>query len=273
MFKEMFTGINEKSSQGSYSAKFLAAKGYIPISGPMMERLGLSTKNFTAYHATTVSHLKGLSKLGKSKKGVSAFTKGLHSIVSGIVVKPDVVAELIGTKILAANQDFYTAIDNQGRRWFEVKGKKADFMFNALISKPLKEFMKEQFPDSWEEELEYYLDHPKAIKDLMIASHISKKAQNVFLKNYIDNAEKLLNNSMYLKIIQEHLKDASKHKHDELIMNQFKVNKVYSIEAGKYAFDNSMTKYDITKLGYDYGGHVSKTDFSKFPANSELTSF
>jgi len=263
MFYKIFT---EKSSQGNFSAQSLAAKGYIPLSTPMMERLGLSTKNFTAYHATTIDHLKGLSKLGKSKKSISAFTKGLHSIIGGIVVKPDVVAQITGTKILGADQDFFTYIDKQGRRWFKVKGKKEEFFNNALLSKPLKLFMQEQFPDTWGEELEYYLDHPKKIKDLFYGD-VSKKATNIFIKSYIDNAERLLSNSMYIKIVQEHLKNASFHKHDELVMNQFIVEKVYAIESGKYQFDHSMAEYDITKLGYEYGGFIPKTDFGKFPKN------
>jgi len=262
MFKELFT---EKSSQGNFSAQSLAAKGYIPLSTPMMERLGLSEKDFVAYHATTIGHLKGLSKLGSSKKSISAFTKGLHSIIGGIVIKPDVVAQIRGTKLIQAEQDFFTYIDKQGRRWFKVKGKKEEFMNNALLAKPLKSFMQEQFPDTWEDELEYYLDRPKIIKDIVSYSNASKKALNIFIKNYIDNAERLLINPMYAKILKEHLENASLLKHDELVMNQFIVEKVYSLEAGKYQFDNSMAEYDITKLGYEYGGHISKSDFSKFP--------
>ncbi len=256
--------LNEKSSQSQQDVFTLMADGYIPISTKMMERLGFLEDNFTAYHATTLKHLKGLSKIGKTKKGVSAFSKGLGSVINNIVIEPEVLAKITGDKLLGADQDFFTYIDKQGRRWFKVRGDKGMSIATALKSKVIKAIDKMLDLELDDYEFDLYVDGSGdefTLKNLR--KQLSGSQKNELIRMYYDNAEAVIDNSRYFKIIQQHLKDASYLKHDELVMNNFKVEGVWGLD-GYRAIAVEDLKEQIEKMGYKYLGHIHKEDIKNF---------
>ncbi len=263
MFLELFTNsgeLTEKSTQSNMKIEQLMQYAYIPISGPMLDRLGFLEEDFEAFHATTLDHLKGLQKLGKSKKGISTFTYGLDSIVRNIVVMPEVLAKVKGTRLLGATADFYTYLDKQGRRWFKVKGKDAKFVRESLLV-PTINFMSD---------LAAKILEPDEI-DMMVASEdfdfinmidsLSKRDKGKVIKFYMDNAERVMNSPATFKIISKHLKASSDLSHDEVVVNNFKVTRVYSLEANKYAHNRETAENDVESLGFEYWGHIPKSLF------------
>jgi len=260
--------LSEKSSQSSTKISFQIAHSAIPLTTTMMKRLDLVNEK-RVFHATNMGHLKNLAKTGKSKKQISTFTTGVGSILSNIVVMPDVVAVLEGQAILGATSDFYTSLDEKGRRWFGVSespahsnAKKNKFFNDGIRSKVFNKLVEmgtlvEDDRDWIMNELGYHGELNNVIQEM------ESKDRNKLYKWYFDMIEQYLSKDMYMNIMLDYLDATDAYKHDEIVMNKFKVLGVYSIENGKYKYDHSMAQYDIEKLGYKYLGHITPDKYNK----------
>ena len=72
-------------------------------------------------------------------------------------------------------------------------------------------------------------------------------------------AAELMKKSMYTKRVLKILEEKSqRYNHNEILLTDFEILGVYSIENGKYLFDYSLAKYDIEKLNLKYLGHIEK---------------
>ena len=101
----------------------------LPISGPMMRRLGLA-EDTTAIHMTHFGGLVELIGNQNSAKTISVMTYvrsdfAHRTFDQGVATKGGIAIELEGTVSLNAPYDIYSIPDNQGRRWFDL-GKLAD---------------------------------------------------------------------------------------------------------------------------------------------------
>jgi hypothetical protein len=242
----------------------------IPLTDKVTQALGFG-KDTVAFHATTIGHLKGLPKLGKTKKQISAFTKGLGSLINSISVRPDVVAKIEGRSVIDFDFDIFSHPDPDGRRWIGTRGSiKSNFLQEAINTKPINlmyDLLMEQQED---------ISHTKTeFLDVMLFDDflykrmfemLNGKNKSEVIRLYISNVNKLVKNKMYKDIILEIISDSNKKtgSYDEVIMNKFKVIGVYSVEAGRYKFDTSMAQYDIEKAGLQYLGHVKQEEFNNF---------
>jgi len=257
-----FKNFNEKASYHRSIAQQMAAS-MVPLTDKITSLLGYG-RNTQTFHATTLDHLEGLKKLGKSKKQLSTFTKGLGSLIGSISIKPEVIAKLEGRSVIDFSGDAFTHPDKQGRRWAPTRGhKKSEFFQDALQRKVIAKMLEYDktgldfnFPSLFHETSNY----------IGVFESLTNKEKSEVIKLYIDNATHLLGNTMYSEIlndIMETRSQSNKSTFDEVILNKFKVLGVYSIEANRYQYDHSTAQSDIEKLGYDYLGHIPKEDFSK----------
>ena len=97
----------------------------IPISGPMMQRLGIS-ENTLGLHFTTLPGLIELKANQGSARQVSVMTYVKEVFADeafrrGIATDGGLVTELQGDVSMDAPFDIYSQSDNQGRRWFNLQ--------------------------------------------------------------------------------------------------------------------------------------------------------
>lgn len=248
----------------------LMSMSKIPLTDKITKALGFG-RNIKALHATTVEHLNGLSKLGKSKKQISTFTHGLGSLIGAISVRPDVVAVLDGRSVIDFDFDIFSHPDQQGRRWIGTRGsKKSEFLQEAINTKTINLIFdllyeqSEQIPFQKEKFLDEMLND-----DFLYVKQFDKlngKNKSSAIKMYFDTIQNLMKNGMYINIVKEIIEASNKKvgSYDEIIMNQFKVIGVYSIEAGRFQYDTSMAQYSIEKVNHKYLGHISKEEFNSF---------
>jgi len=96
----------------------------LPISGPMMKRLGLA-ENASAIHITHMTGLLELVSNQNSSKAISVMTKvdpaaATNLFSRGVGTKGGVAVELEGDISITAPFDIWSKPDNQGRRWFDM---------------------------------------------------------------------------------------------------------------------------------------------------------
>ena len=115
-------------------------KAPLPISGPMMKRLGLA-ENRKAVHITTIQGLQSLLSNQNSARSVSVMTlvDSAHAeklMKGGIATKGGVAVELQGDIAITAPFDIWSKPDTQGRRWFDI-----DKLANVMRQKPFTEWV------------------------------------------------------------------------------------------------------------------------------------
>jgi len=234
--------------------------GFIPLTPKISKLLG-GGKNTQVFHVTSLDFLPGLKKIGKSK-GISTFTKHLGSVIQNINVKPEVMVKLEGNIVFKSDKDAFTHLDKSGLRWINIRTlakdvKEYNFIWDALSGKTIR-YMNEKYNLNIEDE---------DLKEKFICDYwgqLKAKEKKDVKDFYIAHAEQIFQNKMYLDILKNILNDSKiKYKHDEIVLNKFKVLGVYSIEAGRFQYDHSMAQYYIEKMGYKYLGHIEKTEFSK----------
>ena len=247
----------------SYDKKIveLISTAHLPITPKITEYLGFGDKK-VVFHATNLEHLKNLKKTGKSKKAISTFTRGLNKLVNGgMSVNPDVVAKLEGNALMEFNGDAYSHPDKQGRRWINTRGfRKSDFLQDALMNKTIRmiyDFLGLEDEEDYEK---FYNNMRYSYRFFQDAfSKLTNKQKQKVIAFYIANAENLMSNTMYSKIVNEIIMQVDDF--DEILMNKFKVLGVYSIEYGKFKFNHENAQSIIEDMGYKYLGHIPKSEF------------
>jgi len=275
-FKEF---LQEKASYNRTVVE-LMSMSKIPLTDKITKALGFG-RNVKTLHATTVEHLNGLSKLGKSKKQISTFTHGLGSLIGAISVRPDVVAVLDGRSVIDFDFDIFSHPDQQGRRWIGTRGsQKSEFLQEAINTKTINlmyDYLQETLSTDKKSEyfpVKYNYTKDKFLDDMLnddfnyvkFFNMLSGKQKANTIKMYFDTIQNLMKNKMYIDIVKEIIASSNKKvgSYDEIIMNQFKVIGVYSIEAGRFQYDTSMAQFSIEKEGHKYLGHISKEEFNSF---------
>jgi hypothetical protein len=93
-----------------------------------------------------------------------------------------------------------------------------------------------------------------------IFNNLTNKQKQKVIAFYIANAENLMSNTMYSKIMNKVIM-LDVEPYDEILMNKFKVLGVYSIEYGKFKFNHENAQSIIEDMGYKYLGHIPKSEF------------
>ena len=104
-----------------------------PISGPMMKRLETSERQ-EALHFTDLDGLKSLFDIEGSAKSISVITwiqeiDFAIELLDGIDTSGGIAVEVTGDIALRAEGDIFTEVDNQGRRWVDLR------QFRSQVSK------------------------------------------------------------------------------------------------------------------------------------------
>ena len=250
--------------------------GYIPLSDKTLKNLGYTPKIITSYHATSLEYLDNLVKIQNKKTSVSTFTKNLSSIIKNITGKPDLVVELKGTAIMVEDFDIFTQVDENGLRWlsstalFQDK-KSFDFWYSGVMKKVFEEISKITDVPLTE------LKSKEAVEIVDIIQSLKKKDISNIRKTYIKHIEKLTENKMYIKFIKDELgKEAKdkKYSHNEILLENFKIQGVYAIQANKFLYksvndkgDLSFIEYQIKEICKDckFLGFIPREDFNIFP--------
>lgn len=252
--------LNESASYFKTTAE-LMSQSRLPLTDKVTKALGYG-RDVIAYHATTIEHLKNLTKIGKTKKQISAFTHGLGSLLGSISVKPDVVAKLKGRSVINFSFDIFSHPDKDGLRWIGTRGnRKSNFLQEAINTKVINLMIK-------------YTDNKYKFDDIFyddtnyqnIFNELTNKQKYDIIKLYFSNINHLMENKMYVNIVHEIITGSDKKigSYDEIILNKFTVLGVYSVENGRYAFNTSTARRDIEQQGYKYLGHIDREDFNSF---------
>jgi hypothetical protein len=242
-FKEF---ISEKNAQGNTDIKTLIAMSAIPLSTPMMDRLGYSYED-EAYHVTSGQYLDSLVKMQNKKKQISAFTKGGFQLMK-LPSNPTILVKLEGNIVIDAASDMWTSIDSNGRRWINVVSsensngteysEKLSFFIRGIANKIRKDLGYGEMSKGYE-----------GLKDINL---MTKEDRNKMYKLYIDSVEKYLQKDGY-KLLNKHLKTNITYDYNEVILNKFKI-------IGAYSLDNDDKKDEIEKAKIKYLGIMPMKD-------------
>lgn len=110
-------------------------QGYLPMSKPMLRRLGITGETQTeqwAYHITDPRGAIHVLKMQGSAKALSTMTQVTSAEMAlqhfgsdglgGIQTRGGVMIEMSGDVVVAGSQDLMSAPDGQGRRWLDTAG-------------------------------------------------------------------------------------------------------------------------------------------------------
>jgi hypothetical protein len=211
--------LNEAPQFGYTKFEELIQGEMIPLSEPLMKRLGYYYDDIEAYHALNIKNFHNLVKDQNTRKHLSCFTKGDHRITS-LPSKPEIIAKLQGDEVISAEGDLWTFVDSNKRRWIQIKqdypaGKKLRFMIKGIISN--------------------------------IPVELDNKRK--FLKEYLIRIEQFLNQNY--KLLNDYLKELQKYDmgYNEVVLTRYKILGVYSLKKDQLA-QELCQQYDIPYLGH-----------------------
>ena len=282
--------ITEVSRQSSLSSLLFDFKRHsvddvmIPLGSSIIERLWPDKIRSKVFHITDENGVEQLKKMQKSKKAISAFfNMDSYFLESGIQTDGGFVAELTGDILVAGPDDLNTEVDKSGRRYLKFQtlrqgydggglggGAKLGGMKRDLIS------MFKRLVDEYDEWIEpdSILGSVKNIKKdpffawEMIGTNIkaaSRRTQsfvfNMAIKDYLDEIEKVMKkNSKVLKSlfydyaknkIFRYEKDKEQSQWDEIVVNNFVVNKVHVTPAYSHSYEDDDTIHGFPIVLYD----------------------
>ena len=291
MLKSFKSFISENvSRQGSLSSMLFDFRRHsvddvlIPLGSSIIERLWPDKIRSKVFHITDGSGIDQLKKIQKSKKSISAFfNMDSYFLESGIQTDGGFVAELTGDILVAGPDDLNTIVDNSGRRYMAFQilrqgydggglggGKKLAGMKRDLISM-FKRLVNEY--DEWIES-DPILGSVKDIKKdpffawEMIGNNIRSQrpktqsfAFRMAIKDYLDGIEKVMKKNS--KVLQSlfydyamnrtfrYEKGKEQSQWDEIVVNNFVVNKVHVTPAYSHSYEDGDTIHGFPIMRYD----------------------
>lgn len=233
----------------------------IPITTKIAKSLGYGGTTKKVYHVSTTNFIKNMVNIQKTKKHISTFTHGLQHITNAISVKPDLMFELEGTAVMDFKHDIFSHPDKRGRRWISTRGHpKSQFLQEGINLKIIK-LMFELSGTSGDAYA--YIDDDYKYTSLF--ESLEPNDQEKVVTAYIKKVQDMMEKPMYNKIVTEILAvNKINSSYDEIILNNFKIKGVYSLENGKYQFNHDDAEKFIKSHKIKYLGHLSLSDFSKY---------
>ena len=218
--------LNESPVFGFTNYDELINSVMIPLSEPLMKRLGYYFEDTVAYHATSLKSLPGLVKSQNTRKHLSCFTQGDYRITS-LPSKPEIIVSLKGDEVISGPDDIYSFVDSSKRRWIMIKqdypkGKKLRFMIKGIV-------------DS-------------------IKQEINPENKRKFLKAYLIRLEQSLNQNY--KMLNDYLQELKKYNkgYNEVILTRWEIQGVYSLKK------DTEVQEMCQKLNIPYYGHLDSGD-------------
>lgn len=221
-FKQFLVEFKPSFQKDISSLVFVSRYNYIPISTTMFDRLFGKQNKMKACHITSEVGFKQLVKIQNTKKTISAFTKieskDIMSIQHGIARSGGMLVMIEGYPVIKFPVDVGSDVDEQGRKWINLSR-------FPLFSKKIEDIKVKL--------MQKYTDPLIDDEDIVIetfGAKIDKKKKSMFIKDYIDECEKLIKKyPKEFKAMLMHWNDDSEYSWDEILMNQFKIKKLYIV--------------------------------------------
>lgn len=253
--------ITEMAPFGEKQAIDHVFKGKLPLSSKMIDRLfGKETE--TILHVTNIEGFEQLIKLqGKKSKHVAGSSfMSADNAETGVGGKGGIVVEIEGKVLASFKKDIVSTPDKDGNRWISVGALERtpftsklfddlDKLKNLLLKKVEPMLIKTpQYEKiirlSKRKSGKEHINAPGALQSHLrtINDKIYNKAKFIIISNYYDEVEKIIkkNKIQFRKLLFSATKDpkdvgqgysgAKSSGHDEFILNEIKIKKVYIVD-------------------------------------------
>jgi hypothetical protein len=232
----------------------LIALRAIPLSEPMMDRLGYLWTDTVACSVLNMNTLKQTAKNQNKKMHISTFTKAGPELAR-LPSQPNIVIKLNGTEVIRGESDIWSLVDTQNRRWLDIDvkakhGKTLYLFLNGILQKVLEQ-----------NGLDYVLSKDKPFggdKNLEVElNKLPSKTKSTIYKDYIESVERFLNSSGY-KYLNLYLKNLDQFEYNEVILSNWKITEVKAIQ------QESPALLKLCKeLNLNYTGVIQRKDLAK----------
>lgn len=216
----------------------------IPLSAGMMGRLGYSVDNVSVYHLTNIRHLEELVKIQKTKKQISAFSRGGPELAR-LPSQPNILVRLIGTEIISGDSDIWTLVDTNGRRWINQNDRvdgKLTFIINGIIQK----IFSSPRDASKMSPKDVSKMSPKELQDFI--DGLSNQSKSEIYADYIDSVERYIDQGGY-KDLQNYLRKASNLSYNEIILSNFRIIDVRSLDVDSPLITSKCAELGLVNSG------------------------
>lgn len=246
--------IAEDISRGRYDTKSYIFSHYttpaLILSSTALERVFGKLNTVKAWHVTEEYNVNKLVKLQGKKSSISALTEikpSMSDPFGGMDTDGGVVVEIEGVELLSRREDSWTELLEGGRRgiiidpkFFPNLYKDMTSMVNQIADKYGKIVSKyEDYDDSWFEIYGGKFSNMSPYEGLEtfgeIGVELTQEDKGKFVKEYIDNCEKLLKqNKKGQEELREYGRTKSKKKggsdYNEIVLNQIKIKNIYLVK-------------------------------------------
>ena len=229
---------------------------WMPLSSSIMKRIWPKEIRATVFHVTNATGYRSIKKMQGKKSGISAFFEMRGSYFEqGIQTSGGVVLELDANILGAFNMDIMSAPDSSGRRWVQLEFMKGRFGEKDLskYQRGLQDLVGNLLNKYWQQVMNvsstprfqkgrYYI-HWMNLG--MKARENDKKTLHLIIKEYMDGVEAIYKkNANHLRgLLINYLNlRRTEEAWDEIIVNNFKIKKVFGI--------NDSTNWSDTEDAY-----------------------
>jgi len=226
----------------------------IPLSEPMMNRLGYLWTDTITCSVLNMNTLEQTAKNQNKKMHISTFTKAGPELAR-LPSQPNIVIKLNGTEVIRGESDIWSLVDTQNRRWLDIDtkvthGKKLFFFLTGVLQKVLDQnginyTLQKEKPFGGDKNLEVELNKLQ-----------SKVKSNVY-NDYIQAVEKFLNTNGY-KYLNLYLKNLDQFQYNEVILTNWKIIEVKAIEQ-----ESPFIIKKCHELNLNYTGTISRKELAK----------
>ena len=260
---------------------------WVPLSPSIMNRIWPKEVRATVFHVTDIAGYRKIKKMQGGKRSISSFFEMRGSYFEqGIQTHGGIVIELDANILGAFNQDVMSAPDSGGRRWIQLSFMKGRFGekdlskyskgLQDLVGRLLKKYLPQAYevaPTSQEppkimQKGRYYIHWMNL--GIFAAQQKGKKTilQNV-IKEYMDGVEDIYKkNANHLRTLLTNYLNLrrSEESWDEIIVNNFKIKKVWALAYSKTWGDpeSRFAKDLAAAVGQGSGESEEKSELETF---------
>jgi len=243
-----FKNYLNETHDGSNSVRMHIIEGSLPLTYPMMRRLGLIEEGVEAYRISSTNGFNRIIKQQNTKKQTSTFTKPDSNIVNNIYVNNDFVLKLKGTKVISGDTDIWTLLDPSGRRWLSfsdqstTSGKRAIEEIREMTLKAYTKRFDNIMNMFKSDEIDLVkIGNKMALGMFLNDDYSTGRERNEMYKIFFTEVEKWLksNASLVRKHIEEMKEKDSSTDYNEVVLTKFVIIGYYTFEG----FTDSETEH------------------------------
>jgi len=261
---------------------------WLPLSSKILERALGRNRRITALHAMDPESIFQLDKLQNSSKSISTFTEyrrdPMRIAKLGVEDGGGAIAEVEGDILLNYQEDAYTEVDRQGRRWFNPFDFKVNDDSNAKkyidkYKKQLRGIFYKDIISAYDKAKENEQnDDPPNIKRIgptddekvkfYFDNMITKQEKAKIIKRYYEFADKLIRDQhkLILEPFFHSMGASSNADYNEIVLNKIKIKKLYIHDEyleGYKGYDEFLKKKKIKYETFSDSGKVIKKLFNR----------